>query len=111
MFVRDFLGKERSCRAKQKQISFLPLAGFVGAPQTGSVTLQSWKGNSWDRRLQEVKGTIARGAALRVVPDCVLDKEGAELKRRRRKRGEKGEQKGKSIYEAGGARVDIRMGC
>lgn len=58
MFIRDVLGKESSCRAKLKQISFLPLAVFLGAPQTGFVTLQSWKGNSWDRRLQDVEGSM-----------------------------------------------------
>lgn len=78
--IRGFLGKERSCGAKQKQISFLSLTGFLGAPHTGSVTFQSCKVDSWDRRLQEVKGTIARRPT-----DCVLEKEGVKIKERRRK--------------------------
>lgn len=45
VFIRDFLGKERSSRENQKQISCLSLARFRQAPQRNVLVPKSWKRN------------------------------------------------------------------
>lgn len=39
VFIRDFLGKERSSRENQKQIPFFSLAHFRQAPQRSALCL------------------------------------------------------------------------
>lgn len=96
VFIRDFLGKERSSRENQKQISFLSLADFrPGTSKKFTSTLVMDEKHLGEEGKEEAI-YAARKSALRVSPGCGLSGRRGRIKERRKEGGKKyGQRKNK----------------
>lgn len=87
VFIRDFLGKERSSRENQKQISFLSLADFrPGTSKKFTSTLVMDEKHLGEEGKEEAI-YAARKSALRVSPGCGLSGRRGRIKERRKEGG------------------------